>query len=300
MSDEKLNEIDEHTGQIYEWAVEIVRECEPTESIVLSALKLAEQSIDTLHKLSLAIRKASSRNSMVKIPKLLLKDPGYDFVKDSSTHGESDHRVSASVFDATSLFAEYVKRALQVRWRWSEAFESLAPVRQLYRERLLQRCVTSITLRRRQLQYFQDHQKRLEIEKPTVHLPSYEARSKELPKHQIGDDNRSWQAAVLLTDTGTKSTRPSEFQLQSFVLPVADIAPSSAPMSTTASSEGGTLRTDGSFEIPSPPDTHVGEKEKACPYCRLVLPASTFSCQYSQTRACKQLLRMLTGFSLNG
>ncbi|RYP17189.1 hypothetical protein DL767_010064 [Monosporascus sp. MG133] len=63
-------------------------------------------------------------------------------------------------------------------------------------------------------------------------------------------------------------------ELQTVSIPLR--TPSNVSPSTTASSEGGELRDMGSFEFPPPPDLKKWEREKACPYCCLVLPQDTY------------------------
>ncbi|KAK3896818.1 hypothetical protein C8A05DRAFT_39630, partial [Staphylotrichum tortipilum] len=86
-----------------------------------------------------------------------------------------------------------------------------------------------------------------------------------------------------------EETVVSEFVVANFKPPPASSAPSSSASTTVDGDFGG----GGPFDVPQPPRLDGNEKEKACPYCYLVLPAKTFSTQKRAKRWERHLLEDL-------
>ncbi|KAM0476146.1 hypothetical protein ACHAPX_006563 [Trichoderma viride] len=84
-------------------------------------------------------------------------------------------------------------------------------------------------------------------------------------------------------------TVASEFVVAKFKPPPASAAPSSSASTTAAVGFGD----DSPFHKPQPPRLDGNEKEKACPYCCLVLPARTFSTDEKSKRWERHLLEDL-------
>lgn len=214
----------------------------------------------------------------------------------------SESLVKPVRFEATSGFEDFLRRILKSRWLRSDEDAVLEPYWTDYRKLLFARCIASISIRRRQLAYFQSHQAKLAMQNSTKFEPApqeptnpsaqsnqkpaalqYRSPSKKEPDFQ----RPSFQEFV---DTSLSETVPSEFQATSFRLSPSSAAPSSA---ASSSDGGGGLRTAGPFEVPPAPELGPTEKEKMCPYCCLVLPAKTFSPQNKSRRWKKHLLQDL-------
>ncbi|KPM36026.1 hypothetical protein AK830_g10539 [Neonectria ditissima] len=268
-----------------------------------SALEVVETSIGTLHQLSLAIRGASNRNSLVKVPRLYGVDQSLCLARDPEdlklNSGEPIPRVR---FDATPGFEDFLRRVLKSRWFRPDQNAALTQDHQEYRDLMFERCVFSISIRRRQLAYFQSHQTKL-AKQSTVKYPSY------APAETVDFNSQPSQMATRLPsalarlkgpdmaqspfwepiDTIPSETVGSEFQSTSFKLSSSAFAPSSA----ASSSDAGGLTAAGPFEIPPAPSLGVAEKEKMCPYCCLVYPSKTFSTQKKSRRWKKHILEDL-------
>ena len=241
-----------------------------------------------LHQLSLAIRKASNRNSFAKTERLFDEDGEYLIVK-NSLHGpdHSENTVIRVRYEITDVFRDFVKQVLESRWLKSVDTKSIDKRFRQYRETLLDRCSDAIATRRRQLAYFRGHQSRLEKQRKTkfvsgIQQPAQPSPQPSMPKPQQ-HIVETMSSGLLETPAKPKfsfeegseftssETVPSEFQLKSFRL-----APQPMSSPSTTSSEGRAFQGTG-FEVPTPPPIETGEKEKACPYCCLVLPVDTFS-----------------------
>jgi len=283
----------------------------------LQELSLVEEKITTLHQLSLAIRRASNRNSLAKVPALYDTDKGYTFCREPETQddpvvwtagGTCHHGTNADVrFDISVNFEEFVRRALMSRWLRhlsSNDEAELGEENRRVRQILLERCVTAVSMRRRQLAYFRSHQRRIEQER----VDKLTSKSKQLDPNLLQQHDASVkldkgkQLDRPLGPTGLSLERPdapsnatheetvvSEFLLEAFRPPPA----SSAPSSTASTTAGGGFEGCGPFEVPPPPKLEKYTREKACPYCCLVLPAKTFSTQKRAKRWERHILEDL-------
>ena len=304
LADEDLDAFAEASQRdVFDFGLKLLRRSSPAINTRVSALSLVESTISTLHQLSLAIRKASNRNSLARIPKLLDVDGGYVVVRElQESLPVSGSLVKPVRFEATSGFEDFLRWILKSRWLRSDEDAGLDPRQKDYRELLLVRCVASISIRRRQLAYFQNHQAKLAMQNLTKSVPAPQKPTKPRaqpiqqpasPQHLSPLDFKepdvqqpSFQEFV---DTTLSETVPSEFQSVSFRLSPSTAAPSSA----ASSSDAGGLGTAGPFEVPPAPELGPREKEKMCPYCCLVLPAKTFSIQKKSRRWKKHLLEDL-------
>ena len=210
--------------------------------------------------------------------------------------------VKPARFEAASGFEDFLRRILKSRWLRSDKDAVLDPHQEDYRQLLLVRCVASISIRRRQLAYFQRHQAKFATPNLTKFVPAPHKTTKPIAEptqqpaasqhlsplsfKEQGIQRPSFQEFV---DTSLSETLPSEFQSTSFRLSRSTATPSSAALS----SDAGGLGTAGPFEVPPAPELGQREKEKMCPYCCLVLPRKTFSTQKKSRRWKKHLLEDL-------
>jgi len=258
-----------------------------------------ESTISTLHQLSLAIRKASNRNSLARVPKLLDVDGGYVVVRElQESLPASGTLVKPARFEATSGFEDFLRRILKSRWLRSDEDAVLDPHQEDYRQLLLVRCVASISIRRRQLAYFQSHQAKLAMQnlpapqkpsKPIAQPTQQPAEPQHLSPLNFKEQDIRRPSFQEFVDTSPSETVPSEFQPKSFRLSPSTAAPSSAASSSSVRGLG----TAGPFEVPPAPELGQREKEKMCPYCCLVFPAKTFSTEKKSQRWKKHLLEDL-------
>jgi hypothetical protein len=267
-------------------------------------LGFVEGTIGTLHQLSLAIRKASNRNSLTRIPRLFDLDSGYTVIRERRENaGDSGTLVKTVRFETSSAFEDFVRKVLVSRWLRPSHEAALDSEQKGYRQALLDRCVATVSIRRRQLAYFQSHQLRLAQRNSAKFIPTPQQRANLKPDQQF---TKQLEGKHLLpvalkalgpdlpilyesSNANPSETVGSEFQSNTFRLP----PPSSAPSSTTSSTADGGFGSGGPFEVPPPPKLEAEEKEKACPYCCLVLPAKTFLTQKKAKRWERHLLEDL-------
>ncbi|KAI0097549.1 hypothetical protein GGR51DRAFT_540685 [Nemania sp. FL0031] len=263
----------------------------------IQALISVESVIDTLHQLSLAIRKASNRNNLTKLPNLYSIDPPFKLIgqlnKSGTIFGEIE--VPSAHFDATLAFEDFVRRVLRLRWLTPDIGKDLQPDQEMYRQTMLERRVKSISARRRQLAYFQDHQTRLANRAATnsIHTMSQYIRTAvdspaallSLSPSHLQDTQTQQPASQRRSHEVPSETIGSESLSNTFRLTPSTSAPSSA-----TSSAGRRLATKTPFEIPPAPELKPQEKEKMCPYCCLVYPANIFSTNKRSSAWKKHLL----------
>ncbi|MBE3049891.1 ankyrin repeat domain-containing protein, partial [Candidatus Bathyarchaeota archaeon] len=286
MSEEEFNAIfDSPRSDVSVFGKRILQESKSNDLLRTMELELVEARITILHQFSLAIRRASNRNTLTKTPTLLDVDTGYDIIRELGEEGAvSTTFIDRIRFDIGAEFEEFVRKALTFRWPRlrSSNEEDLDEEQKSYQKILLKRCVTTISARRRQLAYFRAHQNRLEQshimsqsrqrpdERPAQHdgsQPTDERKGKNSPPRESKDPDFEPSNAT------HEDTVASDFVMAKFRPPLASSV-SSSYASTTA--DGG-FRGGGPFEVPPPPELNSDEKEKACPYCYLMLPAKTFS-----------------------
>jgi hypothetical protein len=263
-------------------------------------LREAEKTIDLLHRLSLAIRKASSRKSVARLPKLFGHDDGYTWLW--TADGVSSRSAifePPAVFDATAIFEDFVGRVLRQRWCIADETETLDDAMRCYREHMLRRCIAAISARRRQLTYFQRHHRKLATsQEATVTHTGRTPNSRPIqtssnllvphPHNPTFETSRLEERRQPFSMT-ISDTVPSDFNVALFRVPPSTSTPSSAG---TGSSAGG-FGLSGPFEVPPPPELDHAEKEKICPYCCIVYPAKTFSTSRNSRRWRKHLLEDL-------
>jgi hypothetical protein len=250
-----------------------------------------DSTISTLHRLSLAIRKASNRNALAKVPKLLDVDIGYTVVrlvqKDLSLLKSS---VDPIQFEVATGFEEFLRRVLKSRWFRSDSETTLDLHQEEYRELLFRRCITLISSRRRQLSYFQNHQTKLAMPRQikTTALVQKPAKITDNATSPSNAERLIMQRPSIhkFLDTPRSETAATDLNVQAFRTSPSTAAPSSA----ASASEVGGLGTAGTFEVPSAPKLGKGEKEKMCPYCCLVFPDQLFSTHKKSRKWKKHLL----------
>ncbi|KAF3910724.1 hypothetical protein ABW21_db0208841 [Orbilia brochopaga] len=284
----------------------------PNGYIRIKRLELVEARITILHQLSLAIRRASKRNILTKIPKLLDFDKDYIIIREWREDGaDSGTFIKGVRFDIGPDFEEFVRKALTSRWLRLRASdeEPLDEEQNSYRQTLLARCVAAISTRRRQLAYFRAHQNRLEQSSKDRFVSRPQKRPDATPVQQDGlkpteqskgksllpgtskdlNSNRPYMFLYEPSNATHEDTVVSELVVANFKLPPASSVPSSSGSTIANGGFGG----DSPFEVPQPPKLDGDEKEKACPYCYLVLPAKTFSTQKRAKRWERHLLEDL-------
>ena len=296
---------DAHLTEISAFAVKLYQGSYHTTTterhdLQIRLLRDAEKSIDVLHRLSLAIRKASNRNTIAGLPKLVGFDEGYVWGKDTQDLlDKSGMPVDPMVFDTTTIFENFVHRALRLRWMITDVDNVLDAAMTRYRETMLRRCTSAISARRRQLTYFHKHQAKLA--NPHMGARRSDARTTAAPTPQPKKHSND----LLIPSTSTpvfksaasgeprqapsatlSGTVPSDFELALFRPPPSE----SAPSSTGTGSSAGGLGVVGPFEVPPPPEVASLEKEKICPYCCIVYPGKTFSASRRSRRWRKHLL----------
>jgi hypothetical protein len=282
--------------EVLNFGLELFRRSSFTVKMQILALSLAESTIDTLHQLSLAIRRANNRSSLMRVPNFYDTDGAYFFVRELEESGTvSETFVPRVRFEATPGFKDFLRRILKSRWLRSNEKVALDQYQEDYRQLMFERCVTSISIRRRQLAYFQSHQTKLAMQ-ATAWSKKLGARPTQLvtaphllsPSDSKGPDIQPPSFQEVADETPSE-TVGSEFHSTSFRLPPSTYAPSS----TASSSDPGGLGTAGPFEVPPAPELGPRAKENMCPYCCLVYPAKTFSVQKKSRRWKKHLLEDL-------
>ncbi|KAJ5610789.1 hypothetical protein N7510_007508 [Penicillium lagena] len=256
----------------------------------LASLQSAEETIGTLHQLSLAIRRASNRNSLMKVPTLYDTDGAHAVVREITNVNHIEQKPVPPVrFEVTVGFDDFLRRALKYRWLSTVEDENLNEDQKKYRQLMLERCIATISVRRRQLTYFQRHQAKLGKHTEANFSPTPRpARAASQSLHSTSAPRVVSQpnigGAALMhpvqetEDEAPSETIGSEFQSIAFRLSPSTAAPSSAASST----DFGGLKSGGPFETPPAPEFGPREKEKMCPYCCLVYPVKTFSSHSAQ------------------
>ncbi|KAL6696983.1 hypothetical protein J3F84DRAFT_407721 [Trichoderma pleuroticola] len=129
-------------------------------SLRIKQLKLVDTVIDTLYQNSLGMERAINGNTLVKIPKLLDFGKGYAIIRERrGDNADSGSLVDDIRFDIGTEFEGFLRKALTHKWfrLCSSNEEDVDDERKSYQQMLLERCVTTISARRRQLAYFQAH-----------------------------------------------------------------------------------------------------------------------------------------------
>ncbi|KAI1129295.1 hypothetical protein F5Y10DRAFT_238623, partial [Nemania abortiva] len=266
----------------------------------IQALHSVESTLDTLHLFSLAIRKASSRNSLIKLPNLPDADDGFQLAWQLEESGTVSKEIAVQPvrFDITLVFENFVRRLLVKRWLIPDTNKDLLQEQEDYREIMLDRCVKSISARRRQLTYFRDHQTKLEtqattnvgtgapqpvrpaVQSPTTPLPFSQSNFQHTHTQQHAIGGRAEEA---LSETLGSELQPG----------VLNFMPSAYAPSSVTSSAAASLSSRGPVEVPPAPELEPQEKEKMCPYCYLVYPAKIFSTKKRSRTWRKHLLEDL-------
>jgi hypothetical protein len=280
----------------------------PEPGVNLSGLAEAENTITTLHQLSLAIRTASNRNTLTKAPKLTDIDDEFFWIK-VRCEGPTDvgiQRLPPVSFDMSQKFEMYIREVLSRRWmtclpkddmpvndrKEMEATATLSDSQREYRRIVFDRCVSLITARRKQLAYFQNHQTKLSANVKAFQSPpvtkDLTARKSEVQLPKPAPTTSASHSAFLprLADINLLALRvaPSETIGSEFLNTPLTLLPSSInPAPSMAASSAYEIGTDSTtlFGIPPPPELKAFEKEKECPYCRLVYPSQTFNLERS-------------------
>ncbi|KAF4625912.1 hypothetical protein G7Y89_g12247 [Cudoniella acicularis] len=294
LSEEELNGFyDIDKSQIHAFGLELLEESSSNDELKIRELRFVEETIGTLHQISLAIRKASNRDSLIKVPRLFDVDSDYTVIRErlGNIH-DAESLVRSVRFEISSAFENFVRKVLISRWFRPDQEAELDPEQKRYRQALLDCCVETVTIRRRQLAYFRNHQFKLAQGGPTKFMPTTQQKQAEsklllpaAPKAFSPDQPVLYESS----DAALSETIGSELQSTEF----RPAPPSSAPSSTVSFTADSSFGSRGQFEVPPPPKLEEGEKEKACPYCCLVLPAKTFQVQKKAKRWEKHLLEDL-------
>ncbi|KAJ4861377.1 hypothetical protein T069G_02331 [Trichoderma breve] len=123
-------------------------------------LQTVEARITSLSNLSSQIRQRVHRQSLVEIPELLDFDKEYVITRERIGDGlDSEFHVDGTHFDVGKEFEKFVREALTHKWFHfhSNNEKNLSEEQMSYRQWLLERCVTIISTRRRQLACFRAH-----------------------------------------------------------------------------------------------------------------------------------------------
>jgi hypothetical protein len=277
------------------------------------AFKLVETQITLLHKLSVDIRRAINRYGLANLPKLFYFDTEHVIIREQKKDGSNSQIVIESVcVDVGAEFEEFVRKALTHRWLQyrSPGEDGLTKEQHNYRQILLERCVSTVSTRRRQLEYFRAHQNRLEQNDRQGFLFRPSGQQTITPDNSqtatLPNDKVKIVDARILNDNDIELNQASDMPpvpssyshdrtvVSEFV--VANFKPSpasSAPSSSASTIAAAGFRSDGPFVVPQPPVLDGGEKEKVCPYCFLVVPARTFSTHKKAKRWERHLLKDL-------
>jgi hypothetical protein len=285
---------------VSDYGMGLLRKSSPAVDIRLSMLMFVESTITTLHRLSLAIRRASNRNSITRLPRLVQADEAYTVYRQVDENlPQSGTDVPAVKYDASAPFEEFVGRVLVLRWLTPS--NDLEPDETTYRNTLMKRCISSITTRRRQLTYFRSHQTKLELpgrnlaaNKPYGHLGDdiqphgKGGEMQENPEASHADKGRIKSGVEIFSKSSVTGTIASQFDPNSF-----KISRSIAASSSTGSTSVGGMGLAEAFEVPPAPKLKDTEKERMCPYCCLVLDAKVFSTQRRSRRWRKHIMEDL-------
>ncbi|KAL7907408.1 hypothetical protein GGI35DRAFT_470623 [Trichoderma velutinum] len=129
-------------------------------SMRINQLKLVDAMINTLCQNSLAIQRAVNRKTLVEIPRLLDFDKEYVVIREQRGDSANPGSLIDGIrFDIGTGFEDFLREALTHKWfRFHSSDEKdFNDGQRCYRQMLLERCVTTISARRRQLAYFQAH-----------------------------------------------------------------------------------------------------------------------------------------------
>ncbi|KAL7930719.1 hypothetical protein V8C35DRAFT_283221 [Trichoderma chlorosporum] len=101
-------------------------------------------------------------HKLITIPQLVDIDTEYVIIQERGHDGAiSESHVDSVRFDIGCEFTDYVREALtHRRFRFHSGNEQALDAQKSYQQILLERCVTAISTRRRQLAYFKAHQSR--------------------------------------------------------------------------------------------------------------------------------------------
>lgn len=285
MSKEEFNSLlDVPRSHVSAFARNLLLESTSNDYMRRKELEGVEAEISTLHQLSLGIRKASNRGILVDIPELFGFDTKYAIIRERRDAGVDSGTVVDSVrFDIGNEFAEYVRKVLTHKWlrfRSSDE-EALKDDQKSYRQTLLDRCVPTVSARRRQLAYFQAHQSRLkqnEEDKCVVH-PEQAAENistqknklqpPELPRRTdllsgLSQDPSLSQPSMPSDDTSNhthEEVSVSDLAVKTFKPSLASFVLSSSTSTTADGGYGG----GGQFHVPPPPKLVEMRKRRRVP-----------------------------------
>ncbi|KAL7781839.1 hypothetical protein V8C43DRAFT_327710 [Trichoderma afarasin] len=223
-------------------AIKMLLKSRSNRSLREKQLKLVGTMIDTLFQSFYGMQRAINGKTLVKIPRLMEFDKEYAIIRerrgDSAVSGVP---VDDIRFDIGTNFEDFLRKALTHKWfrLRSSNEEDLDDERKSYQQVLFERCVTTISARRRQLAYFQAHYDHKEASGPRLKVAGFKPRLSHM---------------VLRSHLSTFAD--DRFGIDRFG-----------------------FRFGGPLDVPPPPMLAGNEEEKACPYCCLVLPAETFSTQ---------------------
>ncbi|KAL6828009.1 hypothetical protein V8C40DRAFT_286889 [Trichoderma camerunense] len=123
-------------------------------------LQIVEARINSLRDYSSQIRQRVHRQSLAGISELLDFDNEYVIIRERRDDGvDLGPRVDGFQFNIGKEFEKFVRKALTHKWfhLHSSTEKNLSEKQTSYRQKLLERCVTIISTRRRQLACFRAH-----------------------------------------------------------------------------------------------------------------------------------------------
>lgn len=123
-------------------------------------LQTVEARINSLSDFSSDFLESVHRGSLAEIPELLDFDKEYVITRERIGDGlDSEFHVDGTHFDVGKEFEKFVREALTHKWFHfhSNNEKNLSEEQMSYRQWLLERCVTTISTRRRQLACFRAH-----------------------------------------------------------------------------------------------------------------------------------------------
>ena len=259
--------------EIYQYGLSLLSKSNEESDVQSLSLSSAVNALTTLHRLSLAIRRSSNREAS-RLPELRGWDSGYQVRHSTGTQSMSsswDRNVEQTEFILTTQFENFVRQILTYRWMEDGDNTAMTASDRAYRSHLFERCIKSISVRRRQFQYFLNHQLRLESDRLTPDHPVPPGEAADTAA--VANQNLDHFVANPKGDTRASTLDPQAFQA---ALGYTSGPSTSAPSSKALSSSN-IRRPRKYFPVPEAPKLHVDEQEKTCPYCRLVLPSNTFS-----------------------
>jgi hypothetical protein len=278
-ADKLLDELNATSDEeiLFEHVVALTTQASNVRHFEYRSMASIEAALDTLHQLSLSIRNMSNRNLLADLPKLIGYDDGYTLFFDT-LHTAKTRPV---VYDTSDLFQGFAEKVLHARWLASLEGESLVEEFSQQREAFVERCIRLLCIRRRQLEYYRDLQKRLT-------RSDFGERDKGLYGSSLFPDESSGTTSADLQQSTSSRAIPvvdTGLQLQSLpeltsheTSPLTRLA--SAPWPDRFSSlalddrESGL---DGVFEPPPSPAVDSSKSDMICPYCQLMMPIETFS-----------------------